>query len=178
MIIISLGSNVTSRWGNSDTTILTTLREELQRFGIKVLYQSNLYRTKPFGPVHQPDFINAAALIGTSLPPPALLSRLKKIEARAGRQISERWGPRPLDIDIIDYKSQIINWSKDGKPLIRHNDSNLILPHPGAASRPFVLKPVSDIVPIWHHPIYHLTANQLLKRLRSQRMGQIIEIVQ
>lgn len=177
MIIISLGSNVTSRWGNSDTTILTTLREELQHFGIKVFYQSNLYRTKPFGLAHQPDFVNAAALIGTSLPPAALLSRLKKIEASAGRQSSKHWGPRPLDIDIIDYRNQIINWPKDGKLSLRSHDSNLILPHPGTASRPFVLKPISDIAPIWHHPVYHLTADQLLKRLRWQKMGQIIERV-
>ena len=174
MIIISLGSNVTSRWGNADTTILMAFRE-LECRGIRVLARSCLYETKPHGLVNQPNFINAAVLISTSLPPAALLSRLKRIEVRAGRRSLKRWGPRPLDMDIIDYNGQILNWSNYGTQGIKCSRSRLTLPHPEAARRPFVLQPISDIAPTWLHPVYGLNASQLLRRLHPGTMGQIME---
>lgn len=176
MIIISLGSNVTGRWGDSDTTILEGLRQ-LERFGINVLRQSRLYRTTPYGPVHQPDFTNAAVAVGTSIPAIALLSLLKKIEAKAGRRSSTHWGPRALDLDIIDYNSQILNWPKRDLQHFKCKHLRLTLPHPGIQTRPFVLQPILDIAPYWRHPVYGLNAAQLLKRLRGAQMGRIIETV-
>jgi 2-amino-4-hydroxy-6-hydroxymethyldihydropteridine diphosphokinase len=175
MIIISLGSNVTSRYGNSDTTIPAALRE-LENVGIKVLRHSRLYRTQPYGLSRQPNFTNAVAVISTSRPPRALLSLLKRIERRAGRRPSMRWGPRALDLDIIDYNKRILNWSERDRQ-IKSTISALILPHPGAALRPFVLQPIVDIAPFWHHPVSGLTAAQLLIRLGRPKMGRIIESI-
>jgi 2-amino-4-hydroxy-6-hydroxymethyldihydropteridine diphosphokinase len=174
MIIISLGSNVISRWGNSNTTILQALRE-LETRGIQTVRHSRLYRTSPFGPVDQPIFTNSAAVIRTSLPPRALLALVKNIEARAGRRPSRAWGPRELDIDIIDYNRQILNWSQRDTQSFKCNRSPLILPHPRIAVRAFVLQPLLDIAPHWHHPVSGLHAAQLLARLRFLRMGRIID---
>jgi 2-amino-4-hydroxy-6-hydroxymethyldihydropteridine diphosphokinase len=171
MIIISLGSNVISRWGNSNTTILQALRE-LETRGIQIIRHSRLYRTSPFGPVDQPVFTNAAAVIRTSLPPRALLSVAKNIEAKAGRRPSRAWGPRELDIDIIDYNSQILNWSQRDTQSFK---CSLILPHPRIELRAFVLQPLLDVAPHWHHPVSGLHAAQLLARLRFLPMGRIID---
>ena len=176
MIIISLGSNVTSRWGNSDITVLEALKC-LRRYGIRVVRRSRLYRTAPYGPVRQPDFINAAALISTSIPPIPLLSLFKKIETKAGRETGNRWGPRALDIDILDYNHMVTNWSIHDKQVFKYSQLRLILPHPGIASRAFVLWPLLDIVPNWHHPVSGQTVAQMLKRLHSARQGRVIEII-
>lgn len=174
MIIISLGSNVISRWGDPHTTILQALRE-LERRGVHVLRRSRLYRTSPYGPVDQPVFTNAAAAIRTSFSPYALLSIVKKIEAGAGRRPSEHWGPRSLDIDIIDYNRQILNWSQRDTQFFKCKRFCLILPHPRVETRAFVLQPLLDVAPHWHHPISGLHAAQLLTRLRFFKMGRIID---
>lgn len=173
VIIISLGSNVTSRWGNSETTVLQAL-SELESEGIVILRTSRVYKTNPYGLTNQPIFTNAAALIRTSRSPYALLSILKRIEARAGRRPSVRWGPRALDLDIVDYNRRILNRSKCNTQVFNHNRLDLILPHPEIAKRPFVLKPLLDIAPDWHHPVTGQTAAQLLKRLQFAKAGQIV----
>ncbi len=174
MIIISLGSNVISRWGNSDTTILKALRE-LDCCGVRILRRSCLYLTSPYGTVDQPIFTNAAAAIRTSLPPDALLFRVKEIETRAGRHFTPHWGPRALDIDIIDYNGLILNWPQRAVQSIDNKRFPLILPHPHTELRPFVLRPLLDVAPHWHHPVSGLHAAQLLARLRFQNMGRIID---
>jgi len=174
MIIISLGSNVISRWGSPHATILQALRE-LESRGVCILRRSRLYRTSPYGPVDQPVFVNAAAAIGTSLAADTLLTLVKNIEARAGRTPSKVWGPRALDIDIIDYNRQILNWSQRGTQFFKCKRFSLILPHPRVETRAFVLQPLLDVAPHWHHPVSGLHAAQLLARLRFHKMGRIIE---
>jgi 2-amino-4-hydroxy-6-hydroxymethyldihydropteridine diphosphokinase len=175
MIIISMGANVTSRWGNPATTILTAL-QQLEREGISVIRRSALLVTTPYGVADQPDFVNAAALLRSSLPPASLLSVLKKIEAKAGRKPTRRWGARALDLDIIDYKKRIISGSKDGT-FSPKNKSHLVLPHPEAHRRAFVLRPLSEIAPHWHHPIFGQTAAFFLTRLKYTSAGGILKIV-
>ena len=176
MIIIGLGSNVTSRFGDSYTTIAEGLRR-LEDSGIPILRRSRFYRTSPLGPAGQPDYVNAAAMIGTALPAIALLSLLKTIEVEAGRRSSVRWGPRALDIDILDYNRLIRNWQIPPRQRRKGNEFKLILPHPGIESRPFVLQPLLDIAPYWHHPVYGLNPAQMLQRLRVAKMGRIIAAI-
>jgi 2-amino-4-hydroxy-6-hydroxymethyldihydropteridine diphosphokinase len=134
-----------------------------------------LYRTAPYGGIRQEAFLNAAALIETSLSALVLLELLKEIEARAGRAYTGRsgirWGPRPLDIDIIDYKRIVCNW-KMHTPLL---GNKVILPHAEAHKRAFVLRPLAEIVPFWHHPIFGSTATELLKKPDVARAGAILE---
>lgn len=105
----------------------------LDEGGATVLARSALYRTAPWGPVPQPDFVNACASIRTALPPAALLALCQGIERACGRVPGPRWGPRALDIDILDY---------DGIAL---EAPGLTLPHPRIGERAFVLVPLAEI---------------------------------
>ncbi len=97
---------------------------------------SPLYRSRPFGPVAQPDFVNAAAALLTQLEAPALLEELHSLERALGRPAQhERWGPRVIDLDLLAYASE------------RCADERLTLPHPGIVERNFVLYPLCDIAP-------------------------------
>jgi 2-amino-4-hydroxy-6-hydroxymethyldihydropteridine diphosphokinase len=175
MIIISLGANVTSRWGNAASTILEAFRQ-LDLAGITVIRRSALYVTKPFGVTDQPDFVNAAAVVFTAMPPAALLSVLKSLEAKAGRTPARRWGPRALDLDIIDYKGRIIKGSKH-ETFSPKNKFDLVLPHPQAHRRAFVLRPLNDVAPHWHHPVLGQPTAYFLTRLTLTEGGRILNIV-
>jgi 2-amino-4-hydroxy-6-hydroxymethyldihydropteridine diphosphokinase len=98
---------------------------------------------------------------------------LKRIEAQAGRRElkeAHRWIPRPLDLDIVSYKGVIHNW-KMQKPL---EGKRVVLPHARAHERAFVLQPLSEIAPFWHHPVFGLTAAELLKRPSVRQTGKIL----
>jgi 2-amino-4-hydroxy-6-hydroxymethyldihydropteridine diphosphokinase len=85
------------------------------------------------GPQDQPDYVNAVVRLSTALSPEALLDGLQDIERRHGRQRVRHWGPRTLDLDILLYgKQQIVG------PRLR-------IPHPGIATRDFVLYPLAEI---------------------------------
>lgn len=110
--------------------------DELARLPGSVLDScSRLYRTPPWGVLDQPDFVNAAARIETTLPPRKLLDGLLAIEARAGRVRGIRNGPRVLDIDLLLYGG------------CRLSEPDLIVPHPRLHERAFVLLPLADIAP-------------------------------
>jgi 2-amino-4-hydroxy-6-hydroxymethyldihydropteridine diphosphokinase len=97
--------------------------------------RSRLYRTPPWGLVDQPDFINAAARLETTLAPRELLDALLAIETRAGRVRGARNGPRILDLDLLLYGDHAIN------------EQDLVVPHPRLHERAFVLLPLADIAP-------------------------------
>ena len=104
----------------------------------RLLHRSRLYRTPAWGMTTQPDFINAAAELSTTLTPDALLADLLRIERAAGRDRetrSERWGPRALDLDLLLY----------GDAIIAH--PGLCVPHPHLHERAFVLVPLAEIAP-------------------------------
>jgi 2-amino-4-hydroxy-6-hydroxymethyldihydropteridine diphosphokinase len=104
--------------------------------GTRCVLCSSLYRSRPLGPVAQPDFVNAVAGLLTTLGPAALLDRLKDLETRLGRERpAMRWGPRRIDLDLLVHGGSRI--SRPG----------LEVPHPGVAERAFVLAPLADIAP-------------------------------
>ncbi|WP_107919587.1 2-amino-4-hydroxy-6-hydroxymethyldihydropteridine diphosphokinase, partial [Neisseria elongata] len=100
--VIAFGSNL----GESTDTICLAAERLSRHPGIASLRLSPLYRTAPVGYTDQPDFVNAAALIETTLDAYALLSLLHTVEQDAGRERSFRNAPRTLDLDIIDYGGQ------------------------------------------------------------------------
>jgi len=101
----------------------------------RLLAKSSLYESAPFGPVEQPNFVNAVALLDTSLDSKTLLRNLQAIEDSQGRERQIRWGPRILDLDLLVHASYEIH------------DPDLTLPHPGIAERNFVLLPLREIAP-------------------------------
>lgn len=102
--------------------------------GISVTARSRWFRTPPWGNTDQPDFINAAIAVSTTLQAHALLDVLLDVERGAGRvRDGERWGPRTLDLDLLAYGDHVID------------DERLSVPHPRMAERAFVLLPLSDI---------------------------------
>jgi 2-amino-4-hydroxy-6-hydroxymethyldihydropteridine diphosphokinase len=97
---------------------------------------SPLYRSKPLGPVPQPDFVNAVAGVLTRLDPRALLGELLALERALGRPAQrERWGPRVIDLDLLVHGRQ------------RREEPDLTLPHAGIVERNFVLYPLADLAP-------------------------------
>ena len=98
--------------------------------------RSPLYRSRPFGPVAQPDFINAVAGLLTRLEPEAMLEALHAAEADLGRRRDgPRWGPRLIDLDLLVLGRE------------RRAGPGLLLPHAGIVERNFVLYPLADIAP-------------------------------
>jgi 2-amino-4-hydroxy-6-hydroxymethyldihydropteridine diphosphokinase len=176
MVIISLGSNVTGD-GKISSQAIRSACNQLKSFSIRILDSSRFYLTEPYGVTDQPAFTNSAILVQTSLSPHNLLTVIKRIEAIAGRRKTKRWGARVIDLDIIDYNGLSLNYVKDWRSNFTNYERRLILPHPGIANRPFVLQPIMDIAPFWHHPVNRLTAAQMLKRLPRNAPGRVIGIV-
>lgn len=106
----------------------------------RLIDSSRLYRTAPFGPVPQGDFINAVAGLLTQLSPVELLAKLRELEHAAGRVREQRWGPRTLDLDLLVFGD------------VRLDTPELTVPHPGIAERGFVLAPLHDVAPTLEVP--------------------------
>lgn len=161
MILVALGSNSNGPWGTPAEAVAEALRR-LNTGGIRLRRASSLLVTAPFGVTDQPDFVNAVAEVDSTLAPEALLKRLHIIERLAGRRRTLRWGPRTLDLDLIDYRGLV----RQAPPPV--------LPHPGIAERIFVLAPIAEIAPLWRHPETHLTAAAMLKKLDPQGEGRLL----
>jgi 2-amino-4-hydroxy-6-hydroxymethyldihydropteridine diphosphokinase len=103
--------------------------------------RSALYRTVPFGPVRQPDFINAVVGVLTQLPLEDFFAALQQLETELGRtRLTERWGPREIDLDLLVFGRE------------RRDSDSLRLPHPGIPGRDFVLYPLRDVAADLHIP--------------------------
>ncbi len=163
MILIALGSNISGPWGSPREAVLRALIE-LRQHNISITKVSTLIETAPFGVTNQPNFVNAVARIETVLPPEVLMQALHMVERRAGRKRLKRWGPRTLDLDILDYHGLV------RKPR-RTSIKPLVLPHPGIAQRSFVLEPLREIAPHWKHPVTHATAALTLRQLNRLNGG-------
>lgn len=128
---LGLGGNV----GDVRHTLETAL-DRLDRLpGMSVRSVSGLYETPPWGDTDQASFLNAAAEIETTLEPLALLDAVKGLETALKRVPTRRWGPRTVDIDLIAMEGVEITTGR------------LVLPHPRAQERAFVLVPLADIAP-------------------------------
>jgi 2-amino-4-hydroxy-6-hydroxymethyldihydropteridine diphosphokinase len=132
-VYLALGSNL----GDRERNIAAALRR-LEPL-VRVEAVSALYETDPV-PEGQPPYLNAACRIATGLHPKALLRHVKEVERELGRRPGERWGPRPIDIDVLLYGDLVID------------ERELRLPHAGLPDRPFVLVPLADNAADMQHP--------------------------
>lgn len=131
MILIGLGSNL----GERECQLEQALQRLEQAGDLRIVSVSNLYETKPVGDTDQPEFLNMAARLETFLTPLDLLKRCLALENEMGRLRTRRWGPRIIDIDLLEYDARRVRLAE------------LILPHPEIVNRGFVLIPLNDIVP-------------------------------
>ena len=172
MILIAMGSNLEGPFGAPEQALHTATRA-MEQAGIAIRAMASLHRSAPMGPQAQNDFINSVVRIRTHLPPRALLWRLKAIEKMAGRRPAARWSARPLDLDILAFHNIVYERGRNSTLTRPGRQGPLILPHPGIARRPFVLEPLREIAPFWHHPLTGLTASQMLRALPRGGEGQI-----
>jgi 2-amino-4-hydroxy-6-hydroxymethyldihydropteridine diphosphokinase len=128
---LGLGSNL----GNREQSLEDAIVAINETIGIHVIQRSSIYETEPVGVTTQPMFLNLVLKIETNLDPQMLLSVVKQIETRLGRQPRYRWGPREIDIDILLYDE------------LEVNEPNLRIPHPRMWEREFVLNPLREIAP-------------------------------
>ncbi|MBC8355749.1 MAG: 2-amino-4-hydroxy-6-hydroxymethyldihydropteridine diphosphokinase [Planctomycetes bacterium] len=148
--LISIGSNI----GDRSYVIESALAELREHPALQLHSTSNYHITQPVGgPPGQSEFVNAAALVETSLPPTEVLSLLHAVELRAGRKRGVRWGARSLDLDLLLYGDVVID------------DEQIILPHPRLAFRRFVLAPAAEVAPKMLHPVLGRSIEQLLQHL-------------
>ena len=166
-MFLCLGGNKSGSWGAPAETFCRTL-SLLQASGVAVDKVSDLYRTRPVGSIWQPDFINAVVRVTPNRSPATLLRLLKTIERAAGRGLGRHWGPRSLDIDIIDFAGLRLGW-----PAHRRRRNILQLPHPEAHRRAFVMVPLCSIAPQWHHPGLRVSATRLVSTLGPARRGVV-----
>jgi 2-amino-4-hydroxy-6-hydroxymethyldihydropteridine diphosphokinase len=131
---------------------------ELEMQNIRIRSVSTLIETMPFGVTSQPPFMNAVARIETAMSAEALMRALHMLERKAGRRRRKRWGPRTLDLDLLDYHSLI-------RRPARSSIKPLALPHPGLEQRIFVLAPLLEVAPRWRHPVSHQLAALTLRKL-------------
>ena len=127
--VISLGANIGDAIANLDLAV------GLLREATEVITVSSYSQTKPVGGPEQPDYLNAVAIIESELPAKDLLAVLNGIETAMGRTREIHWGPRVIDLDLIQYGGLLVN------------DEKLTLPHPRAHERRFVLAPWFEIEP-------------------------------
>ena len=162
MILVALGSNRNGTWGSPRETVLHALRM-LNTGGVRLKKASALMVSAPYGRTDQPPFVNAVAEVETLLPPRTLMQRLHHIERMGGRRRTLRWGPRTLDLDLIDYHG-----------LVQPAPARPVLPHPGIAERIFVLAPILEVAPRWRHPLTRRAAAAMLAKLDPGGEGRLL----
>lgn len=153
MIFIALGGNLDGEHGD----VIVGFRQamiSMANKGIVPVRSSYIYKSAPVGPP-QPDYFNAVIRVRSCLSPIAVLNKMHEVEHEFGRFRREKWGPRTLDLDLIDYNGYVL-------------EQKLVIPHPRLADRAFVLLPLRDICPSWRHPKTGESIDQLVCRLPTK----------
>jgi len=145
---VALGSNLGDRRKN-----ITEAVEKMKERGINIIKMSSIIETEPYGYKEQGKFLNAVCLVETELSPSELLDALIEIEREMGRERKIRWGPRNIDLDLIFYEDRVIR------------EERLMVPHPDAHNRIFVMGPAAEIDPDFIHPVLKKKLGEICKEL-------------
>lgn len=157
MILIGIGGNLATAQFGAPRETLSAALAALETAGICIAARSAWYRSEPVPRSDQPWFVNAVASLATDLQPSELLGVLQRTETQFGRVRDERNAARVLDLDLLDHRGAVMV------------TPSLVLPHPRLHQRRFVLAPLAEIAPDWHHPLLGLTALQLLAQLAADQ---------
>ncbi len=163
MIYLSIGSNLKSRFGDRFDNIRKTLNL-IEEKKIKINKISNFFESPSYPNSSFPKFINIIIEIEYKKNPEELLKEILFIEKKMERIRSIKNAPRTCDIDIIDFKGQIIE------------NSLIKLPHPRAHERNFVLYPLKDVNKDWKHPIINKKIDLLIKNLTVKKRNEITRL--
>jgi 2-amino-4-hydroxy-6-hydroxymethyldihydropteridine diphosphokinase len=150
IVYLALGTNLGDRRANLQAAMDSFAPE------IKILSESKVYETAPWGYADQPPFLNMAVKAETDLEALALLAHLKQLEAKLGREKTFRWGPRLIDMDILFYDDLVFQ------------SESLTIPHPHLHERAFVIVPLADIAPDFVHPVSKRTVRELLADVNAK----------
>ncbi|MDC1059869.1 2-amino-4-hydroxy-6-hydroxymethyldihydropteridine diphosphokinase [Alphaproteobacteria bacterium] len=146
---IALGTNVGNYINNFSNVIL-----ELKKIG-QVVKMANIYKSKPYGYLKQNFFYNSMVCLKSEILPNQLINKIQLAERKLQKNKRIINGPRKIDLDIIFSDQKVFK------------NNNLIIPHPRAQERDFVLYPLRDINPFFRHPVSKLTVKQLIEQLKD-----------
>ena len=146
---IALGTNVGNYINNFSNAIL-----ELKKIG-QVVKMANIYKSKPYGYLKQNFFYNSMVCLKSEMLPNQLINKIQLVERKLQKNKRIINGPRKIDLDIIFSDQNVFK------------NNNLIIPHPRAQERDFVLYPLLDINPFFRHPVSKLTVKQLIELLKD-----------
>jgi 2-amino-4-hydroxy-6-hydroxymethyldihydropteridine diphosphokinase len=127
-VVLGLGSNVGARSRN-----LSAARRRLREKGVRILRQSRVVETEPWGVTDQPRFLNQVVEGEWSGSPRRLLEAVKEVEGEGGRVETKRWGPRVVDVDILLFGD------------LKVDEPDLVIPHPRIKERPFVVQSLEEL---------------------------------
>jgi len=174
-ILIGIGANLAGTGFAMPLETCQAALRELAARDVVVARRSRWYESAPVPPSGQPWFVNAVAALETALPPKRLLALVHRLEAQFGRRRDDEslGGPgigtdaseplraaRPLDLDLLDYRGLVID------------SEGLALPHPRLHRRAFVLLPLAEIVPDWHHPVTGESVSELIAALPADQVAR------
>lgn len=149
-VYIQLGSNI----GERESFITKSMHKVEGDIG-KIITASSIFETTAWGNENQNNFLNSVIEIKTPFDAFTILQKSQEIENNLGRERSDKWGERTIDIDILFYNNKIINTKE------------LTVPHPLIQKRKFVLVPLSEIAPNYKHPILKKNISTLLSECKD-----------
>jgi 2-amino-4-hydroxy-6-hydroxymethyldihydropteridine diphosphokinase len=157
-VYVGLGSNE----GDREAHLVAALQALSRIDAVAVLRCSSLFDSAPVGP-SQPRFLNAVVALECCLPPTRLLTILQRIEEDLGRRRDgTRWGPRPIDLDILVWDGEVVA------------EPSLQVPHLELHKRRFALEPLVELAPGLEHPVLGVTVQQLLSQLDPQDVRRLM----
>ena len=158
MIFLGIGSNLSSSFGDRFKNIDLAI-SFLETYKVNIIKKSSFYETFSYPNKSNPKFINSVIAVETKLLPVELMSVLIFVEEKLERKRAKKNDPRTCDIDIIDYKKEVMNYKIE--------NFKLTIPHKNMTERNFVLYPLKEICPDWRHPITKKNIDFLIKNLDS-----------
>ena len=153
-VYIGLGANLPSAAYGTPRETLEAAMRALEAAGLAIVARSPFYESEPVPVSDQPWYLNAVIEVATDLDAPAVLALLHSVENAFGRVRNVRNEARVLDLDLLDHRAEV-----------RNGPDSPLLPHPRLDDRAFVLLPLKDIAPSWHHPVSGRSIEELVESL-------------
>ena len=157
-LIIGIGGNIKSEDGDHPIKVAMKAIRYLKDYSINITNQSSWYETEPIPKSDQPNFFNCIVFAKTVLNELDVLNSLHEIEYRLGRRRTLVNEARVIDLDLIDYSNKILR------------NKEIVIPHPRAHQRRFVMEPLAELDKNWIHPILKINVKRILNGLSNQNI--------